>query len=645
MDAYKYLHSQKGKVIEKMKIAYLSGKHIFVVEKIEDILLKEILQDSSVIPLRKGEKKNGFSYESDNLPSVIMSETDNFIKDKLECLPTTAAMYVFKCKDTNKSVSPQLASTSSSLPEISLNTYIGHISGLSTLTSHSNFPSQHKALLDSAIIIATNTSLDIPAKYAAYIEYIKVPTIEYEEFKEVVSAIISSIDHIKTITDKKGYAVIDNAESYLQQLYYKMKGLNVTHIKSILYKLKNEKGYAYSDNEDFQNILLSFVHEEVNRIISLSCSLSIINSKDEEPAALENISRWIGRNEKKLTSDYSRYAFMEMKAPKGILVSGIPGTGKSMMAKYIGEKMNLPLVRFDFGNLFGGLVGDSEKNMRESLSTIDALAPCVVWVDEMEKAFNSGRNANETTTRLIGMFLTWMQDKKSRSFIFATANDISHLPPEMFRSGRFDEKFYTFLPSAEDCGKIFEGLIIHQNDDHKKKTSSNLEARSLFDKDINRKMFVDLLNAEDNNICILDKQSFDEKRISRKNKLFIGSDIAKIVEDAKSFYIEDYGFPTFFEAEKFRSCLKLAISEFKTYGETNLKDIATCYSKLANANFTSASDSILMPFDGYNEIECFNGGDLYSCTEYPKGVYNTQIVISVRNALNGLGKRLLDNNK
>ena len=144
--------------------------------------------------------------------------------------------------------------------------------------------------------------------------------------------------------------------------------------------------------------------------------------------------------------------------PKGMLILGIPGTGKSLVAKSIGSEWEMPILRMDVGALFGSLVGQSEANMRKAIQTAEAMAPCVLWIDELEKSLGGGGGGNDggTTSRVFGSFLSWMQEKKSPVFVVATANDVSKLPPEMLRRGRFDELFFVDLPDAKDRRKILE---------------------------------------------------------------------------------------------------------------------------------------------------------------------------------------------
>ena len=147
-----------------------------------------------------------------------------------------------------------------------------------------------------------------------------------------------------------------------------------------------------------------------------------------------------------------------LPAPKGVLVTGVPGCGKSMTAKAMASAWSLPLVRLDIGRVFGGLVGASEQNMRTALRTAEAIAPCVMWIDEIEKGFASGASGSGdsgTSARVFGTFLSWMQEKTAPVFVMATANTISLLPPEMMRKGRFDEIFFIDLPTDTERRVIF----------------------------------------------------------------------------------------------------------------------------------------------------------------------------------------------
>ncbi|MDX1698297.1 MAG: AAA family ATPase, partial [Thiohalobacterales bacterium] len=165
---------------------------------------------------------------------------------------------------------------------------------------------------------------------------------------------------------------------------------------------------------------------------------------------LQNLKRWIERR---------RRAFLETDSrgdmPRGILLVGVQGGGKSLAARAIAGLWSLPLLRLDFGTLYNKYFGETERNLREALRAAEAMAPCVLWIDEIEKAIATGDNDNGTSRRILGNLLTWMAERRAPVFIVATANVIEHLPPELIRKGRLDEIFFVDLPDAATRAEIF----------------------------------------------------------------------------------------------------------------------------------------------------------------------------------------------
>jgi SpoVK/Ycf46/Vps4 family AAA+-type ATPase len=148
-----------------------------------------------------------------------------------------------------------------------------------------------------------------------------------------------------------------------------------------------------------------------------------------------------------------------LPAPKGVLMLGVQGCGKSLCAKAVATQWQLPLLRFDMGRMFSSLVGSSEENVRRAIAVAESIAPAVLWVDEIDKAFagsqGSGATDGGTTARVFGTFLTWLSEKTAPVFVVTTANDISQLPPELLRKGRLDEIFFVDLPTGEERADIF----------------------------------------------------------------------------------------------------------------------------------------------------------------------------------------------
>jgi len=202
---------------------------------------------------------------------------------------------------------------------------------------------------------------------------------------------------------------------------------------------------------------IDLVTEEKKQIIRESEALEFfaITETSDDVGGLGALKAWLRLRERAFTQEARDYG---LPAPKGIALLGIPGTGKSLTAKMIGGLWRLPLLRMDVGALFGGLVGESEERTRRALHVAETVAPCVVWIDEMEKALAHGVSDSGASTRVFGTILTWMQEKQAPCFVVATANDISSMPPELLRKGRFDEVFFLDLPNLQEREEI---LTVH----------------------------------------------------------------------------------------------------------------------------------------------------------------------------------------
>ena len=192
--------------------------------------------------------------------------------------------------------------------------------------------------------------------------------------------------------------------------------------------------------EDDLKPLLAAKYQLLNRGGTLSFEAD--TARFAEVGGMKNLRRWI--LQRKVAFDGSAPG---LDAPKGVLLLGVQGCGKSLAARAAAGVLGVPLVRLDFGALYSKWHGESEKNLRESLKSAEALAPCVLWLDEIEKALSAGDGDSGTSRRVLGAFLTWLAEQRARVFIVATANDITALPPELVRKGRFDEIFFVDLPT------------------------------------------------------------------------------------------------------------------------------------------------------------------------------------------------------
>lgn len=202
---------------------------------------------------------------------------------------------------------------------------------------------------------------------------------------------------------------------------------------------------------------LPIILEEKIQVIKKTGILEFIKSEYsiKDIGGLDNLKNWLLKRNNSWSEQAKKYC---IPAPKGVLVTGVPGCGKSLTAKAMSTIWQLPLLKLDFGKVFSGLVGSSEENMRRALATAEAVAPSILWIDEIEKGLSGlGSNGDSgVSSRIFGQFLTWMQEKESPVFVIATANNISNLPPELLRKGRFDEIFFVDLPTLNERKEIFK---------------------------------------------------------------------------------------------------------------------------------------------------------------------------------------------
>ncbi|HMS54331.1 MAG TPA: AAA family ATPase, partial [Fimbriimonadaceae bacterium] len=200
------------------------------------------------------------------------------------------------------------------------------------------------------------------------------------------------------------------------------------------------------------------VLEEKKQIVRKSGLLEYYPAEEslKDVGGMELLKEWLENRTNCFTDKAREFG---IPTPKGILLLGVQGCGKSLTAKAVAANWNLPMLKLDVGRIFGSLVGQSEENIRKAIKVAESVAPCVLWADELEKGFagtsGSGVSDGGTTARVFATFLTWMQEKTAPVFLIATANDVSKLPPEMLRKGRFDEVFFVDLPDREEREQIF----------------------------------------------------------------------------------------------------------------------------------------------------------------------------------------------
>lgn len=292
-------------------------------------------------------------------------------------------------------------------------------------------------------IIFTSPFLEIPAdlqKDMTIVEF-KLPTFE---------DILAVLDEMIEVNKKSGRIQINLEEEDKERLAKAALGLTLSEAENAFARAMVEDGIL--DASDLHVIL-----EEKEQIIKKTGILEFVTSdlKMEDIGGLENLKRWLSKRNKSWLDSAREYG---LPAPKGVLITGVPGGGKSLISKSISSMWHLPLLRLDMGKIFSGIVGSSEENMRKAIYTAEAISPSILWIDEIEKGFSglSGSGDSGTSSRIFGQFLTWMQEKTAPVFVIATANNISGLPPELMRKGRFDEIFFVDLPTLRERKEIVQ---------------------------------------------------------------------------------------------------------------------------------------------------------------------------------------------
>jgi ATP-dependent 26S proteasome regulatory subunit len=255
---------------------------------------------------------------------------------------------------------------------------------------------------------------------------------------------------LKRLFESLGQSV-DSA--FLEILVRSCQGLSIERIRRAL--SKSIAKYS-AINQDTLDIVLIEKQQLISQTQILEFQKTSITFEDI--GGLANLKGWLSNRKESFTEKAKLYG---LPVPRGLLIAGVQGTGKSLTAKAIANDWQLPLLRLDIGRLFGGIVGESESRVRQMIQIAEALAPCILWIDEIDKAFmeQNNRGDNGTTSRVLATFITWLSEKTSQVFVVATANNFYALPLEIIRKGRFDEIFFVNLPSKIERKQIFSVFL------------------------------------------------------------------------------------------------------------------------------------------------------------------------------------------
>ncbi len=386
-------------------------------------------------------------------------------------------------------------------------------------------------------VFIVSSVLNIPEELNEFVSVFEIDFPDEEEIESIIR------EHAKVNDCTVTSSVID-------ELMSSLKGLTRFQVDRMIDMVMCENGTL--ETEDREMIL-----QQKRVIVKKSGILELVETPAslEDVGGLENLKDYL-KNKEKIFKKLEEAKRFGVRVPKGIFLVGMPGCGKSLCAKAAAALFNAPLLQLDMGRLQAKYVGESESNLRKAIRTAEAVAPCVLWIDEIEKGFANRGGENDVVMRMFATFLSWMQEKKSSVYVIATANKADDLPPELMRKGRFDEIFCVKLPNAEERKAIFE---------------------------VHLKRFEKAPRAK------LDVQEADYDELAQKTDGFNGADIEAAVNDAaEAAFLEEGDKQK--QGRITKQVLLDAIGKTKSISVSCKKKIEKMEKAFKDAGFTSASE-------------------------------------------------------
>ncbi|MDH5589579.1 MAG: AAA family ATPase [Gemmatimonadota bacterium] len=297
--------------------------------------------------------------------------------------------------------------------------------------------------VDGAVVLTTDGS-ELPGALRTMAAHVTLPGPSDEEFRSLLNQIVRDISQRQTVE-------VDLSREESDTLIRNLSGLTLMEAEKILTKAIVEDGALNAG--DIQHVI-----DHKKKVVEREGLLEYypVETSLADIADLATLKAWLAKRTAVVRNpgDADRFG---LDFPKGVLLLGVPGCGKSLSAKAVSAEWGLPLLKLDPSNLYNKYIGESEGNFKRAMKAAERMAPVVLWIDELEKAFATGGSEDGgVSQRILGSFLSWMQDRTGEVFVVATANDISRLPPEFLRKGRFDEIFFVDLPDGITRQKVFE---------------------------------------------------------------------------------------------------------------------------------------------------------------------------------------------
>lgn len=424
-------------------------------------------------------------------------------------------------------------------------------------------------VLQSSVVILYSSQVQISPMMQAYTEVIEV---DYPGGQEIRNQILN-------MAKLYGDDYLETNEVYQSQLCSEFSGLTSEEIDITMRKILSvpEKTGYTSPLEDEAGVM-ELIRRRKEQKMETSV-LELCKKPSGSIGGMDKLRTWLGQQKASLDNAEILRRKKGILPPKGVLLCGIPGCGKSEAAKLTAQEFHLPLLKMDVGKLMDKWVGSSEKNMRDALEMAEAMSPCVLWIDELEKGFSGAGGDNDSASfkRMFATMLGWMQDNTKPVFIFATANNIGGLPKEFFRSGRFDALFAVYLPMMRECVQIFRACMRRYRLE---------DGQSLFapgcDSD-------ELLEHIVENYLV----------VNGRPRIVVGADIQKIVNIA----VRSLGDQDRISSHQWRKALEKTCSDpdVSVYGdgEENVDSIAVSYCRMLRKGLQPTSRQVLFAAEDY----------------------------------------------
>lgn len=406
---------------------------------------------------------------------------------------------------------------------------------------------------NTTVIIVSNCPVSVlPVEVAKLLTVINLPVPDAGDIEEELGLSDSKVNgsfNKNKAYEANGYVFgatfmypEEKFNNHRKELVGALLGMQMYDIRKVLTTIQKLEECINPKYEDVP--LVEHILKEKRQLVNNSSMLDVIELSDDQKdriGNIENLKKFVEKQHRII--DNMAYYPSSLPKPKGVLLVGPPGCGKSETVKSVAAIFKKPLLRLDIGRLMGQYVGQSEHNLIEAIRIAEAAQPCVLWIDEIEKAFagfgNKGQDNDITVTRMVGYFLTWMQERKSLVYLVATANDLSSLRPELLRKGRWDEIFYLSYPDKNGAKEILckclhkYGLVLTQGAKSIVNASGTIDDNSLMDK-LCKKMAESYFSGADIDSLVVQSFNEDWKQDNRRNVNYATMDcLVNSIADSK----------------------------------------------------------------------------------------------------------------